>query len=142
MRRVLVGSPRYVRGHKPARAPCDLAAWDFVRLNSRPAELTLVSPARKAPLIVPIAARISVDGAAAMRELVLAGAGLAMLPEVLVRSDLARRRLVEVLSDWKAVPLGVYAVWPHNAQPAGLTQRFIEFISSRVAVLLDSAQPQ
>ena len=84
--------------------------------------------------VAPVA-RIEVDSAAAMRELALAGASLAALPEITVREEVARGRLVEVLPRWRAALLGVYAVWPSNAQRAGLTVRFIEFMAPPVAAL-------
>jgi DNA-binding transcriptional LysR family regulator len=135
MRRVLVSSPRYVAARKAPRTPGDLATWDHIQLSSRPAALSLTSPGKKRPVSVTFTPRISVDSAAAMRELALAGAGLAALPEVTVQEEVARGRLVEVLPRWRAALLGVYAVWPSNAQRAGLTLRFIEFMAPRVAAL-------
>lgn len=134
MRRVLVGAPRYLRSCKPARTPRDLESWSHIQLSSRPAELALLAPGKK-PISIAFTARIAVDSAAAMRELVLEGVGIAMLPEVLVRSDLSQGRLVEVLPGWRAPVLGVYAMWPGNAQRPGLTLRFVEFISGRMAAL-------
>lgn len=138
MRRVLVGSPRYVNAQTTTtrvRAPTDIAHWDFVRLASRAAEVVLTSTGRKKAVRVSFVPRLSVDSAAAMRELVVVGAGIATLPEVVVRADLARGRLVTVLPEWSAALLGVYAVWPSNAQRAGLTLRFVEFMASRIAAL-------
>lgn len=135
MRRLLVGSPRYVGARKPPRAPRDLETWDFMQLSSRPAELTLTSPGRHAPVVIPFVPKIAVDSAAALRELAVAGVGLVTLPEVTVRADVASGRLVEVLPAWQAAVLGVYAVWPSNAQRAGLTLRFVELMASRVAEL-------
>ena len=70
-----------------------------------------------------------------MRELVLADVGIATLPEVTVRADLARGRLVEVLPGWHAAAVPVYAVWPHSAQRTALSTRFVEFLGERVAAL-------
>lgn len=136
MRRRLVASPRYAASLKPPRAPQDLASWDFIHLSSRPAELRLLSPGKK-PVVLTFKPRISVDSAAAMRELVLAGTGLATLPTVLVDADVAHGRLVELLPRWRAPLLGVFAVWPSSAQRAGLTQRFVEFMSTRMAALFE-----
>ncbi len=138
MRRLLVGAPRYLSTRQPPRAPRDLAAWDYVQLSSRPAELALTSHEKRKSVTVACKPRVAVDSAAAMRAFVIAGAGITTLPEVVVRSDLAHGRLVEVLADWRPALLGVYAVWPHNAQRAGLTLRFIEFMESRVAALFAS----
>jgi DNA-binding transcriptional LysR family regulator len=139
MRRVLVGSARYVGARKVPRTPHDLAGWDFVQLSTRPAEVVLISPGTKKPHAFPFTPRIAVDSAAAMRALVLEGVGIATLPEVTVRADLSRRRLVEPLPGWKAASLGVYAVWPHNAQRASLTLRFVDFMAERVATLFATA---
>ncbi len=136
MRRLLVCSPRYLHSRKTPRTPRDLGTWEYIQLSSRPAEIALTSQRVKKPVTIAFKPRISVDSAAAMRELVLAGAGIAPLPEVLVRADIDGGRLVEVLgSRWQAMLLGVYAVWPGNTQRAGLTLRFIEFMAPRVASL-------
>lgn len=145
MRRLLVGSPRYVGAKQPPRAPRDLEGWDFMQLSSRPAELTLTAPGRPA-VVIAFEPKIAVDSAAALRELAIAGVGLVTLPEVTVRADVASGRLVEVLPTWQAALLGVYAVWPSNAQRAGLTLRFVELMASRIAALFaapgEQAEPR
>lgn len=139
LRRVLVVAPRYLRTMKRPRAPRDLAGWAFIQLSSRPPTLTMTGRGKKGSESVDLEPSISVDSAAAIRELVVAGAGLATLPEVMVRADLARGRLVEVLPGWSVAMLGIYAVWPYNAQRAGLTARFVEFMAPRVAALFGKA---
>lgn len=134
MHRLLVASPAYLRARTAPRRPQDLATWDHVKLLSRAAELTLSSPGKR-PVSLVFTPKVSVDSAAAMRELVVAGAGLAALPEVLVRGELERGRLVEVLPRWRPPKLGVHAVWPSNAQRARLTQRFVDFVAAPVAAL-------
>jgi DNA-binding transcriptional LysR family regulator len=74
-----------------------------------------------------------------MREMVIAGAGIAGLPEVTVRGDVARGRLIEVLPTWRMSSIGVHAVWPDNAQRPGLTLRFLDFIEERIAALFSPA---
>jgi DNA-binding transcriptional LysR family regulator len=70
-----------------------------------------------------------------MRGLVLAGAGIAALPEVLVRRDLAQGHLVELLAGWHIPAMGVYAMWPSNTQRATLTLRLVDFLAERLAAL-------
>lgn len=135
MRRVLVGSPRYLSRRAEPRAPGDLADLDFVQLSSRPPRLSIKGLGAKKPVTVTVHPRIHVDSAAAMREIVLAGGGVSAIPEVLVRSDLARGRLVEVLPGFHLALLGVHAVWPNNAQRASLTLRFIDFMAPRIEAL-------
>ena len=98
--------------------------------------MVLVSPGTRRSAAFSFTPRMAVDSAAAMRALVLEGIGVATLPAVTVRTDIAKGRLVEPLPAWPPASVGVYAVWPHNAQRAGLTQRFVDFIAERVATLL------
>ena len=145
MRRVLVSSPRYLASRPSPRVPTDLAGWDMIQLSARPPTITLERPSKKrtAPpresVTIAPPPRIAVDSATGIRELVLAGIGLAALPEVLVQRELERGRLVEVLPSWRLPLLGVYAVWPDNTQRPGLTLRFVEFISPRLLTLFGAA---
>lgn len=135
MRRVLVGAPAYVQARRAPRAPRELANWDFIRLSPRPAEVTLHHGGRLRPVSLELPPRIEVDSAAAVRGLTLAGAGISTLPELMVRGDLARGALTEVLPGWFPAPVGVYAVWPAGAQRATLTTRLVEFLSRCVPAL-------
>lgn len=141
MRRRLVASPRYLRQRRLPRTPRDLKTWDLIHLSSRPPEITLHSPRTKKPTKVALAPRISVDSAAAMRELVRSGLGIAALPDVLIAAEIERGHLVEILPGWLPQRFGVYAVWPSNPQRAGLTQRFIDFMASRIKRLFEGAEP-
>lgn len=139
MRRLLVAAPRYLGTRAAPRAPRDLATWNYLQLSSRPAEVTLGRAGKAATVTQTFDSRIAVDSAAALRGLALAGAGLATLPEILIRTDLARGRLVEILPTWQTKLLGVYLLWPRTAQRPSLSARFIEFIGPRVSRLFTPA---
>ncbi len=135
MHRVVVTSPRYLRARRAPEAPSDVAAWDYLHLASRPAEITLTAGGKKKPVTISFTPKLSSDSAAALRDLVVAGAGVTALPEVLVREDLTRGRLVALFPSWRAPLVGVYAMWPNNAPRGGLTLRFVDFMAGRVAAL-------
>lgn len=136
MRRVLVASPQYLDGRAKPKSIEDLADWDFIRLSAVRPELALLPPKKKTPRTISYEPRISVDSATGMREMAIAGLGLASQPEVLARSELARGRLVEVLPGWKLPSMPVWAVWPDGSAQPRLTVRFVEFIGERLATLL------
>ncbi len=129
-RRVVAG-PALLARHVEPRDPRELAAMPMVHLGSRPPEIVLEAPRNKGPVTLAYTPRMTVDNAGAMRELALAGVGVASLPEVLVRRDLQLGRLVELLPDHRLPELPVYALWPRNAQRATLTARFLEFMLPR-----------
>ena len=60
---------------------------------------------------VPHAPRLSTDDLATLRTAALEGIGIALLPDSLIRKDLADGSLVEVLPDLKVVPGVVHAVF-------------------------------
>jgi DNA-binding transcriptional LysR family regulator len=91
MRRVLVAAPGAL--DTKLRTPRDLAAQRFIQLKTRPPVVVLAKPGHKS-VSVSVSPKISVDSAAAIRELALAGAGIATLPELLVRDDVQRGRLM------------------------------------------------
>lgn len=134
MRRVLVGSPRYVQSKKPPREPADLATWSLVRLRSRPAAVSLHRAGRRS-VTLPLEPRLTVDGIGAVRALVLADAGICTMPEVSVRADLANGRLVRVLPQWESESVPVHALWPASAQRPALTMRFLDVLGPRISAL-------
>jgi DNA-binding transcriptional LysR family regulator len=134
MQRLLVASPALLERGVRIRSPRDLEQHPFIQLSSRPPVLSLSAPRRK-PVTLRMRPNVSVDSAAAIRELVLAGAGIATLPELLVRDDVAHGRLTIPLPRWTVPPVTVYAVWPEHAQRSELTRAFVAFVRPRIASL-------
>jgi DNA-binding transcriptional LysR family regulator len=127
MRRVLVGVPAF------RSAPDEIERLPFVHLAARPTTVTVTKKGQDLDLrFVPT---FSVDSAAAIRALLVAGAGVGTLPEVMVREDLVSGRLTEVLPGWRVQPMPVHAVWPSSAVRATLTHRFVEFLAPRLVRL-------
>jgi DNA-binding transcriptional LysR family regulator len=131
LHRVVVASPALLEEHPAPKDPHALAAMPIVHLGARAPEVALVPPKKKTAVTHAYTPRITVDSAAAMRELALAGLGVAIVPEVLVRRDVQGKRLVELLPDHRVPELPVYALWPRSAQRATLTARFLAFLAPR-----------
>lgn len=135
MRRVLVAAPGLLAERGRPRAPAELASWPFVHLGSRAPSLRVRHAAREVE--VAYQPRVVVDSAIAMRALMLAGAGAATLPELLVRDDVRDGHAVELLPGWQVASVPVQAVWPQATVKAALTLRFLDFLGPRVAALFD-----
>jgi DNA-binding transcriptional LysR family regulator len=80
-------------------------------------------------------ARIAVDGrykvtsSLAVRDALLAGFGLSLIPEPYVRGDLAAGRLRAVLADWTKVETSVYAVFPSRRYLVPTLRAFLDFLT-------------
>lgn len=128
MRRVVVASPAYLARHGVPRTPRELAAHNCLSLGQQRG-WTLREPARgeaaagesrkgdAAPGDVAnfkVAGSFECNDGAVLHEWALAGAGLAWRSLWEVGEDLAGGRLVSVLDEYAAPPMGIYAVFPQR----------------------------
>ena len=73
-----------------------------------------------------VATNLVVNSARAARELVLADHGIGLLPSFVVADDIAKGKLIRLLSDFPSEPLGIYAVYPHRKHLATKVRLFID----------------
>jgi DNA-binding transcriptional LysR family regulator len=135
MPRYLVGSPSYLKTHGRPRHPLHLAehvcityghgtaaeTWRFTHKNGKSATVRPSGPLR-------------VNNGDAMMPALIAGTGLAVLPEFIVRDALADGRLERLLPDWSLPSGSVHWVTP----PGGQRPRRVEMLSEFVAASLTS----
>jgi DNA-binding transcriptional LysR family regulator len=113
-----------------ASAPGDLAAAPFVA-NSALRE-PLVWQFSRADDIRTVRMRgmIAIDATPTVLAAVRAGAGVSVVPDYLVRDDLAAGRLVHLLPEWQLPTGGIYAVYPAARFRAPKVARFVEMLSA------------
>jgi len=66
-------------------------------------------------------------GVTSLREAILTGLGITVLPEWLIEGDLVSGRLVRVLPKWKARELPVHVVYPAQRRLPLRVRTFIDF---------------
>jgi DNA-binding transcriptional LysR family regulator len=142
---VVCAAPAYLRNRPRLRSPADLAAheclyygsgefgdtWSFERDRShgRPRE---GQPGRGREN-VRVTARFVVNSSEVIREAVLAGAGIGLLPMFVVQRDLADARLTRLLAGWRPQgPFGsaAYAVWLPDRYLPPKVRAFVEFLEA------------
>ena len=74
-------------------------------------------------------AHAQANTASAVRSLVLAGTGLAVLPDYLVEADIRAGVLVALLAQYRLPEGGVHAVYPGRKAPAKV-RAFIELLQA------------
>ena len=79
-------------------------------------------------VLPPVRCRITLNNGEAMRDMALAGLGIAMLPGFIAAPDLAAGRLVAVLADHATRELPVAAVWPPVEPMPAKLRRFIDHL--------------
>lgn len=136
-RSLLVASADYLKRHGRPEHPAELAGhacllylrdgggatWSFERGSGRKAERS----------VVPVDGPLRANNSEVLREAVLGGLGIALLPDFSAAGHLAPRRLVAVLPEWK--PLGffgdaIYAIRPWAPQVPRAVQCFVDHLKT------------
>jgi len=132
MTHVLCGAPGYFAAHGRPATPEDLKAHECVQftLSGHANKWTFRRAGRS--VAVPIDGRYKVSSSIAVRDALLAGFGLSLVPRIYVEQELAAGRLEAVLADWEADRTPVYAVYP-SRHLAAKTRAFVDFLLERFA---------
>lgn len=118
MRMAVVGAPAYFAGRPKPRTPQDLTAHNCINLRLPTYGGLYAWEFEKAgrELKVRVEGQLTFNTAGLRMNAVLAGLGLAYLPEDQVRALLADGRLVRVLADWCAPFPGYHLYYPSRRQ--------------------------
>lgn len=114
------------------QTPEQLEAYPFVGLSVLPNPLhwTFTRPGFASSTLRFHAALMS-NTSSVVQAAVLAGAGIAVLPDYSVKKDIAEGRLVRLLPEWSLPGGGIYAVFPALIQRSQKVSVFIEALKQR-----------
>lgn len=125
-----VAAPAYVELHGAPVHPAQLAdrpclaysnagrilPWRFVGADGAAATVTPVGP-------------LTVNSGEAMLPLLRAGQGIALLPDFIVRDDIASGALVRIFANWAVPTLGLYLLTPPSRLRSARMQALAEFFA-------------
>lgn len=128
-----VASRDYLDRYGEPTDPSALADHSFVlfRNPSSGRERTLVFQAQGASLEVSPPKRMVLDDGEGMVRAARFGIGIAQVPEVMVDEEIARGELVEVLADFRPLPLPISVVWPGNRLMPARVRAFVDALCAR-----------
>jgi DNA-binding transcriptional LysR family regulator len=127
-RLVLCAAPAYLKEHGTPKSIADLARHGaIVDTNMRGVPTWRFEKTGQAAS-VRVDPVLTVNSAIAVRQGIIAGLGLGICPEFAVARDIARKRLVALLTEWSVVPrLVVHLVYPHRHHLTARVRVFIDF---------------
>ena len=129
MEQLLVGGAALAAQVARLRGPEELAPLPFVANGALPEpNLWRFSHARRGRRAVRLSSKLRVDATPAAHAAVLAGAGISVLPDYLVESDLEAGRLVRVLPEWRLRSGGIHVLLPSARFRPQKVARFVELI--------------
>jgi len=139
-RSLLVASADYLKRHGRPAHPSELSAraclpylrdgagqsWSFERGSGRRAERIAVS----------VDGPLKANNSEVLREAVLGGLGIGLLPDFSAAAHMGPRQLVAVLPDWRPLGFfgdGIYAIRPWSPQVPRAVQCFVDHLRSAFA---------
>ncbi len=134
LERIICAAPSYLARRGTPRTPADLAAHDCLYITGMPELRRWPFEVNGTREYVEVAGIAGSDNAETLLQLGVAGVGVIRLADVIVGPELARGRLVPLLSDVhisEVVP--VYAVCPSGRQRAPKVAAMIDFLIEEFA---------
>jgi len=124
-RRAIVASPDYLARHGPLTDPARIPEHAAIRyLNRRIGDIWRFEPHVRPPR----PSHLVTNNGEAMRDMVRAGLGIALLPMFIVHSDIEEGRLVQVLPELRPHGLPIHVVWPPVRPMPQKLRRFIDHL--------------
>jgi DNA-binding transcriptional LysR family regulator len=129
-------SPSYLKNHTLPERPADLRELSCITTScdtlGEPEDFTTWRLRRNAELEeVRVNARVSVPDPTINHQLALAGAGVALLAQSVVRADIGQGRLIRVLADWEPDPVELHALYPSRLDSSPKVRAFLQFLRAR-----------
>lgn len=139
-RRYVVASHDYLAAHGVPEQPQALAQHDCLRFAYQAGPQHWAFRRGELSEAVDVSGRLSVNNADMLREAVLAGAGIALLPQWLVQDDVQAGRMRRLFEDYEVNPqeqaISVYAAYLPNRRHSRKVQVLLEFLQARVGAAM------
>jgi DNA-binding transcriptional LysR family regulator len=131
IRLLLCASPSYLGRHGTPRKPEELKDHQVLGYTLGSGHtIRLVNPQGDEQL-VHTSARMSANNGDFLRDMALAGHGIAVLPTFIVWQSLATRELVPVLEQYTLPSINAWAVYPQTRYLSQRARQFIDFLVKR-----------
>lgn len=131
LRRVTCAAPAYVEAHGAPARPGELSRMNCLTDSQDCGSVwRLAGP--EGEMEVAVSGRFQTNNAMLRRTAALAGAGILLIPEMMVEDDLASGRLVRLLPDYTASELRLDAVALAHRAAAPKVRQCIAFLAARL----------
>jgi DNA-binding transcriptional LysR family regulator len=132
--RALVASPAYLKVHGTPKHPRELTQHVCLGYAYLPAPDVWRFRSRKGQEVtLRVEGPLRANNADALMPALLAGHGLAVQPEFLIRDELAKKKLIAVMTDWSLPEIALHLVLPPGGPRPARVEVMAEFLRKRFA---------
>jgi DNA-binding transcriptional LysR family regulator len=132
VRRVLCAAPEYLATYGDPTTPEELAQHRcLVYSLARSPERWPLQASSGRDATVEVMPWLSANSSLVLKELVLAGLGIAAMPTFVVWQELLQGAVVRVLEGYQVPSHSLYAVYPPNRTPPAKVRAFVDLLAAR-----------
>lgn len=131
-RHVLVASPDYVARAGSPEKPQDLVQHNVITYQYQQSPWEWEFTRQKETTKVAVQGAIQMNNSLAIKEAVLAGAGISRMPTFIVGQEISAGRLIQLLPDYTLFELSIYLIFAGREHLAPKVRSFIEFMAKRL----------
>lgn len=134
VRRLTVGSPAYLKANGTPRAPADLQRHDCIVYTRLATGNRWHFESKDGPLSVTVSGRYRVDNSEAVREGVLAGLGIAVIPAFAFADEVAKGAVKVLLKPYEPRLLPLNAVYASRRYVPPRVRAMIDFLAHELEI--------
>lgn len=127
---VIAASPAFLEAHGTPSSPSELAEVDCIAFGGLRDPNTWVLHADGETVSATVSARLTVNDFEVVRQVAVAGGGIALMPLSLCCDDLRAGRLVRVLPDWCTASAPIHAVYPSTRHLSPKVSAFLDHLQA------------
>jgi len=127
---VIAGSPDYFKRNGTPKTPADLANHNCLLYTYAAAGDEWKFNGPGGPHVVKVSGSLRASNGDMVKLAALGGVGVIRQPIFLCAEELRDGRLVEVLHDYRADELGIYAVYPSRKHLPAKVRTFVDFVAA------------
>ena len=135
MRRVTVASPAYLAARGTPTCPDDLAAHDCIVYTKLLTNARWIFESDNGPISVDVKGRFLVNSSEGVREAVLSGLGVAVIPVWAFRDEIASGRVTVLLDAFEPKRLPIHAVYPSRRFVPAKVRAMIDYLAHEFALV-------
>lgn len=126
--RVICAAPTFLARHGPIESLAALAEAPCIIHGCGPAVWKFETP--EGPKSITVDGPLCTNNVVIIRDAILAGLGVAWLPDYVIGEELSDGRFVRVLPETKLPPIKVYGIMPKQTRPRATARAVLDFLSS------------
>lgn len=128
----VAASPDYLKSASVPKHPRDLADLSWIGMSTLRSAWTWHFTSKGKTQTVRVAPVVTTNSSASLRAFLREGAGVGVLPDYMLASDVAAGRLVRLLPGWTLPQGGVHAVYPNARYTSAKVRAFVDFLRNHL----------